>query len=124
MEVAERGRKAAENEIMDVNDCKNELSARVQFVSSHKRILGSDIPAMQGDLVSGEIKSADDRAKKVISDAAYLAEELRSEQRHTQQVENMRKVLESQMREMSVCLDVAESQAPKGGKKAIAKLEK
>ena len=73
--------------------------------------------------MSAEVKSADDRAKKAMADAARLAEELRSEQSHAQQVEKMRKVLESQMREMSVRLDEAESQALKGGKKAIAKLE-
>ena len=125
LESAERGRKAAENELIDANDRVNELSANVQSFSSQKRKLEGDITAMQGDLdeMNNEVKNADDRAKKAMADAARLADELRAEQDHGQQVEKMRKAMESQMKDLNVRLDEAEAQALKGGKKMIAKLE-
>ena len=48
--------------------------------------------------MSCKVKSVDDRTQKAMGVAACFAEELRSEQSHTQQVE--KKVLESQMTEM------------------------
>lgn len=69
------------------------------------------------------MKSADDRAKKSMADAARLADELRAEQEHSMQIEKLRKGLESHLKEMQVRLDEAEAQALKGGKKMIAKLE-
>ncbi|XP_052774014.1 myosin heavy chain, striated muscle-like isoform X3 [Mya arenaria] len=125
LESAERSRKAAENELIDTNDRVNELSAQVQALGSQKRKLEGDIGAMQGDLeeMGNEVRGADDRAKKAIADAARLADELRAEQDHGQQVEKMRKALEAQIKDLTVRLDEAESQALKGGKKMIAKLE-
>lgn len=45
-----------------------------------------------------ELKSADDNAKKAMSDAARLAEELRQEQEHSMHQERMRKGLEQQIK--------------------------
>lgn len=73
--------------------------------------------------MSNEMKSADDRSKKSMADAARLADELRAEQEHSMQIEKLRKGLESHLKEMQVRLDEAEAQALKGGKKMIAKLE-
>ncbi len=56
-------------------------------------------------------------------DAARLAEELRQEQEHTIQVERLRKGLEQQIKDLQTRLDEAESNALKGGKRIIAKLE-
>ncbi len=57
------------------------------------------------------------------TDAARLAEELRSEQEHTVQVERLRKGLEQQIKDLQTRLDEAEGNALKGGKRIIAKLE-
>merc|ERR550532_593131 len=80
---------------------------------------------MQTDLdeMNSELRAADDRAKKAMSDAARLADELRQEQEHSMQVEKLRKGLEQQVKDLQIRLDEAESQALKGGKKIIAKLE-
>ena len=125
LESADRARKAAESDVLEATGRINELSSMLQTTSSQKRKLESDISAMQGDLeeLTTEVRAADDRAKKAMSDAVRLTDELRSEQSHTQQVEKMRKVLETQVREMSTKLDEAESAAMKGGKKMLAKLE-
>ncbi|KAL4239400.1 hypothetical protein ACF0H5_000216 [Mactra antiquata] len=125
LESAERGRKAAENELIDTNDRVNELTAQVQSLGGQKRKLEGDITAMQGDLeeMNGEVRAADERSKKSLADAGRLADELRAEQEHGSQVEKMRKALEQQIKELTVRLDEAEAQALKGGKKMIAKLE-
>lgn len=73
--------------------------------------------------MSNEIKAADDRARKSTADAERLANELRSEQEHSMQIEKHRKSIESTVKDLQIRLDEAESQALKGGKKIIAKLE-
>ncbi|XP_045214005.2 myosin heavy chain, striated muscle-like isoform X1 [Mercenaria mercenaria] len=125
VEVAERARKAAENELVETSDRVNELSSQLQSISGQKRKLEADISAMNADLeeMSGEIRRADEQAKKAMIDNARFADELRAEKEHSSSVEKMRRSLETQLREVSLRLDEAESKALKGGKAAIAKLE-
>lgn len=80
---------------------------------------------LQTDLeeMNNEIRAADDKAKKAMAEAGHLAEELRAEQEHSNQIEKFRKGLEHQIKELQVRLDEAEASALKGGKKMIAKLE-
>jgi myosin heavy chain 6/7 len=80
---------------------------------------------MQSDLdeMNSEVKAADERARRSQDDAARLADELRNEQEHSQQIEKFRKSMENQVKDLQVRLDEAEAQALKGGKKMIAKLE-
>lgn len=73
--------------------------------------------------MNNEIRAADDKAKKAMAEAGHLAEELRAEQEHSNQIEKFRKGLEHQIKELQVRLDEAEASALKGGKKMIAKLE-
>merc|ERR1712137_1116970 len=70
-----------------------------------------------------EAKNSEDKAKKAMVDAARLADELRAEQEHASNQEKARKTLEVQVKELQVRLDESESNALKGGKKAIQKLE-
>merc|ERR1712113_875108 len=56
-------------------------------------------------------------------DAARLADELRSEQDCAMMNEKQRRLLEVQAKEMQARLDEAETNALKGGKKAINKME-
>ena len=69
------------------------------------------------------MKSSEEKAKKAMVDAARLADELRSEQEHSNQQEKARKAMEGQIKELSVRLTEAEEAALKGGRKTIAKLE-
>merc|ERR1711922_113276 len=65
----------------------------------------------------------EDKASKAMVDAARLAEELRGEQDVAQQMEKARKILDAQAKDLQQRLDEAETNALKGGKKAIAKME-
>merc|ERR1739842_90575 len=62
-------------------------------------------------------------AKKAMVDAARLADELRSEQELAQAYERDRKLFECQVKDMQSRLDEAETNALKGGKKAMNKME-
>ncbi len=144
LEQAERARRAAENELNDAADRISELSTHNANLSSQKRQLESTVAAMQADLdeAVAELKNSEERSKKagkflslnqrifyvkiifnLASDAARLAEELRQEQEHAIQVERLRKGLEQQIKDLQTRLDEAESNALKGGKRILAKLE-
>merc|ERR1712038_255145 len=56
-------------------------------------------------------------------DAARLAEELRCEQELAQAIEKDRKLLECQLKDAQTRLDEADTNALKGGKKAMNKME-
>jgi len=73
--------------------------------------------------MSNDLRNSEERSKKAMSDAARLADELRSEQEHSSSVEKLRKGMEGQLKDLNVRLEEAEAQALKGGKKLIQKLE-
>merc|ERR1712213_248409 len=75
------------------------------------------------DEMTAEAKLCEDKAKKAMVDAARLAEELRGEQDVAQQMEKARKILEAQNKDMQQRLGEAETNALKGGKKAMNKME-
>ena len=66
---------------------------------------------------------SEEKAKKAMVDAARLADELRCEQELAQAIERDRKILECQVKDMQSRLDEAETNALKGGKKAMNKME-
>ena len=72
---------------------------------------------------AGELRSAEENAKKAMGDAAKLAEELRQEQDHASHIEKTRRTLECQVKELQARLDEAEATAMKGGKRIIQKME-
>ena len=80
---------------------------------------------LKGDLddMSSEASISDEKAKKSMIDAARLAEELRQEQEIAQVFERDRKLLEVQLKDAQQRLDEAETNALKGGKKAMNKME-
>ena len=70
-----------------------------------------------------EATLSEDKAKHAMVDAARLAEELRCEQEMAQAFEKDRKLLECQLKDAQTRLDEAETNALKGGKKAMNKME-
>jgi hypothetical protein len=60
------------------------------------------------DQLPGEIKAADDRAKKALLDTSRISDELRSEQEHSAQIEKIRKSLEIQVKELTIRVEEAE----------------
>ena len=73
--------------------------------------------------MSSEARLCDDKAGKAMVDAARLADELRAEQENAQGLERNRRLGEAQVKDMQQKLDEAETNALKGGKKAMNKME-
>ncbi|XP_065091225.1 myosin heavy chain, muscle-like [Ochlerotatus camptorhynchus] len=125
LEQADRGRRQAEQELSDAHEQLNEVSAQNASIAAAKRKLESELQTLHSDLdeLLNEAKNSEEKAKKAMVDAARLADELRAEQDHAQTQEKLRKALEQQIKELQVRIDEAETNALKGGKKAIQKLE-
>ena len=73
--------------------------------------------------MANEAHLSEDKAKKAMIDAARLADELRAEQEYAQCYERDRKLYECQVKDMQSRLDEAETNALKGGKKAMNKMD-
>ena len=73
--------------------------------------------------MANEANLCEEKAKRAMVDAARLADELRSEQELAQAYDQDRKLLECQVKDMQTQLDDSETNALKGGKKAINKME-
>lgn len=70
-----------------------------------------------------ECRNAEEKAKKAITDAAMMAEELKKEQDTSAHLERMKKNLEQTIKDLQHRLNEAEQIAMKGGKKQVQKLE-
>merc|ERR1712121_499387 len=125
LESNERARKQAENELLEVTDRVNNLSAQNSALSSARRKLETENEQMRAELdeALADVKGADERAKKAVSDAGRMAEELRQEQQHLISVERVKKTLEAQIHELTIKLEEAEAYALTGGRKALAALQ-
>merc|ERR1739844_586188 len=125
LEQADRQRRITEQELSDANEQLSDLTCRNQAIAGAKRKLESEMQTLHGDLdeMSSEARMSEEKAKKAMVDAARLADELRCEQELAQALERDRKLLECHVKEMQSRLDEAESNALKGGKKAMNKME-
>merc|ERR1711976_861961 len=92
---------------------------------NQKRKLESEVAQAQGEIeeLVAECRNAEDKAKKAITDAAMMAEELKKEQDTSAHLERMKKNLEVSVKDLQHRLDEAENLAMKGGKKQLQKLE-
>merc|ERR1712183_1020596 len=125
LEQADRNRRSAENELSDVNESLSEATVQNQSIAAAKRKMESEMQTLHGDFdeMSSEAQLCEGKAAKAMVDAVRLADELRSEQDNAMMSEKQRKVLEAQWKEMQNRLDEAETNALKGGKKAMNKME-
>jgi len=125
LEQADRSRRMTEQELSDTNEQLSDLTCQNQAIAGAKRKLESEMQTLHGDLdeMSNEAHLSDDKAKKAMVDAARIADELRGEQDIAQSFEKDRKLLECQVKDMQQRLDEAETNALKGGKKAMNKME-
>ena len=75
LEQAERARKAADSELVEASERVSELQTMNSSLSSAKRKLEGDIGAMASDLddMNEELRSAEEKAKSSMADAARLA---------------------------------------------------
>merc|ERR1712029_467739 len=125
LEQADRARRLTEQELSDTNEQLSDLTCQNQALAGAKRKLESELQTLHGDLdeMGSEASISDDKAKKAMVDAARIADELRAEQDLAQAFEKDRKLLECQVKDMQQRLDEAETNALKGGKKAMNKME-
>merc|ERR1712185_567443 len=125
LEQSDRARRVTEQELSDTNEQLSEQTCTNQAIAGAKRKLESEMQTLHGDLdeMVSEAALSDDKAKKAMVDAARLADELRNEQDMAQGFERDRKLLECQVKDMQARLDDAETNALKGGKKAMNKME-
>ncbi|XP_037833103.1 myosin-7B isoform X2 [Kryptolebias marmoratus] len=125
LEQTDRARKMAENELMEVSERANLLTTQNAGLVNQKKKLEGDLSHLteEVDDLMQESRSAEEKAKKAITDAALMAEELKKEQDSSTTLERMKKNMESTVKELQVKLDESEQTALKGGKKQISKLE-
>jgi myosin heavy chain 6/7 len=125
LEQADRARRMTEQELSDTNEQLSDLTCQNQSIAGAKRKLETEMQTLHGDMdeMGQEVALSDEKAKKAMVDAARLADELRQEQDLAQNFEKDRKLLECQSKDMQQRLDEAETNALKGGKKAMNKME-
>merc|ERR1719510_1908509 len=125
LEQSDRARRMTEQELSDTNEQLSDLTCANQAIAGGKRKLEAEMQTLHGDLdeMANEAHLSEDKAKKAMVDAARLADELRTEQEMAQSFEKDRKLFECQVKDMQTRLDEAETNALKGGKKAMNKME-
>merc|ERR1711879_407145 len=79
VEQAERGRKLAETELNESNERSNLLHTQNTALINQKRKLEAELQQTQGEVEEyiSESRNAEEKAKKAITDAAMMAEELK-----------------------------------------------
>uniref|UniRef100_A0A674GHG5 Uncharacterized protein n=1 Tax=Taeniopygia guttata TaxID=59729 RepID=A0A674GHG5_TAEGU len=125
LEQTERSRKVAEQELLDASERVQLLHSQNTSLINTKKKLETDIAQIQGEMEDTiqEARNAEEKAKKAITDAAMMAEELKKEQDTSAHLERMKKNLDQTVKDLQHRLDEAEQLALKGGKKQIQKLE-
>ncbi|XP_019943054.2 myosin-7-like isoform X2 [Paralichthys olivaceus] len=125
VEQTERGRKLAEQELLDVSERVQLLHSQNTSLLNQKKKLEGDTTQLQSEVEEAvqECRNAEEKAKKAITDAAMMAEELKKEQDTSAHLERMKKNMEQTIKDLQHRLDEAEQIAMKGGKKQVQKLE-
>ncbi|XP_064007214.1 myosin heavy chain, skeletal muscle, adult-like isoform X2 [Pogoniulus pusillus] len=125
LEQTERSRKLAEQELLDATERVQLLHTQNTSLINTKKKLETDIAQIQGEMEDTiqEARNAEEKAKKAITDAAMMAEELKKEQDTSAHLERMKKNLDQTVKDLQHRLDEAEQLALKGGRKQIQKLE-
>ncbi|XP_040180456.1 myosin-1B-like [Rana temporaria] len=125
LEQTERSRKVAEQELLDASERVQLLHSQNTSLINTKKKLESDMSQLQNEVEEAvqEARNAEEKAKKAITDASVMAEELKKEQDTSAHLERMKKNLEQTVKDLQHRLDEAEQLAMKGGKKQLQKLE-
>jgi len=125
LDSADRGKKQADMELSEARSAVNDMTTINSKASSDKRRLESAIHTMHAEIddLLHQAKNSEEKAKKAMVDAARLADELRSEQEHSNAQEKSKRAMESQVMELEQRLAEANESAAKGGRNAMAKLE-
>ncbi|KAJ6653063.1 hypothetical protein lerEdw1_010149 [Lerista edwardsae] len=125
VEQTERARKLAEQELIEASERVQLLHSQNTSLINQKKKMESDLSQLQSEVEEAvqECRNAEEKAKKAITDAAMMAEELKKEQDTSAHLERMKKNMEQTIKDLQLRLDEAEQLALKGGKKQLQKLE-
>ncbi|NWR02233.1 MYH6 protein, partial [Paradoxornis webbianus] len=125
VEQTEKGRKLAEQELLEASERVQLLHSQNTSLINQKKKMEGDISQLQSEVEEAvqECRNAEEKAKKAITDAAMMAEELKKEQDTSAHLERMKKNMEQTIKDLQLRLDEAEQVALKGGKKQLQKLE-
>ncbi|XP_014647754.1 PREDICTED: myosin-15 [Ceratotherium simum simum] len=124
-EQTDRGRRLAEEELLEATERVNLLHTQNTSLLSQKKKLEVDVARMQRETeeaVQG-CQNAEEKAKKAVTEAANMSEELKKEQDTNAHLEKMRKNMEQTIKDLQKRLDEAEQTALMGSRKQIQKLE-
>merc|ERR1719454_709083 len=125
LEQADRARRMVEQELQDTNENLSDQTCTNQAIQGAKMKLESEIQTLQADCdeMAGEASLSEEKAQRAMIDAARLADELRSEQELAQALEREKRLLEAQVKDMQARVDEAQTNALKGGKKAMTRMD-
>merc|ERR1711992_59204 len=125
LEQADRARRMVEQELQDTNESLSDQTCTNQAIQGAKNKLESEIHTLQADCdeMAGEAALSEEKAQRAMIDAARLADELRSEQELAQALERGKRLLEAQVKDMQARVDEAHTNALKGGKKAMTRMD-
>merc|ERR1711950_127162 len=125
LEQADRARRMVEQELADTNETLSDQTCQNQAIQASKMKIESEMATLSSDLdeMSAEAGLSEEKAQRAMIDAARLADELRAEQDAAQGLERERKLLDAQVKDMQSRVDEAQTQALKGGKKAMTKMD-
>jgi len=125
LESAERSRKTAEHSLMEASERSTMLHTQNSSFINQKKKIESELLSVRNEVEEAlkEAQSGEESAKKAITTAALLAEDLKKEQDQAQHLERMKKNQENSVKDLQVRLEEAEQVALKGGRKAQQKLE-
>merc|ERR1712223_943057 len=125
LEQADRARRMVEQELADTNETLGDQTCTNQSIQGGKMKIESEMGTLSTDLdeMATEAALSEEKAQRAMIDAARLADELRGEQGLAQSLERERKLLEAQVKDIQSRVDEAQTQALKGGKKAMTKMD-
>ena len=125
LDSAERGKRQVEAELVDSRQAVTEMSAINSKASGNKRQAEGQVHTMHAEIdqMLLNAKNSEEKAKKAMVDASRLADELRAEQDHSNNLSKTKKSLESQLAEMEGKIGDAEETAIRGGRATLAKME-
>merc|ERR1719338_86483 len=125
LEQADRSRRMVEQELADTNETLSEKTCTNQAIQGAKQKLEAEMSTLQADCdeMASEASLSEEKAQRAMIDAARLADELRAEQDLAQCLEREKRLLEAQVKDMQARVDEAQTNALKGGKKAMTRMD-
>merc|ERR1712127_1180914 len=114
-----------ENELADINETLSSQTCDNQNIQGSKMKIEAEMSTLAADLdeMASEAGMSDEKAQRAMIDAARLADELRGEQDAAMTMERDCKLLEAQVKDIQARVDEAQTNALKGGKKAMSKMD-